>query len=54
MRESIAPGYDLKLCAALFIGHRCRPLYVAGGIRHQSDFLIGEEPRSFELHPLIT
>ncbi|WP_373286160.1 hypothetical protein [Hymenobacter frigidus] len=49
--EPVGEGCNSKLRAVFFISHRYRPLCIAEGIRHRSDFLIGEGPRSFELHP---
>ena len=45
-------GCNSKLRAAFFISHRYRPLCIAEGIRHRSNFLIGEGSHSFELHPM--
>ena len=50
--QSSENGYNSKLRATLFIGHRYWPLCVAEGIRYKFDFLFGENPRNFELHPL--
>jgi hypothetical protein len=48
----LSKGCNSKLRAALFIGHRYWPLCIIEGIKHISDFLIREGPRSFELHPV--